>query len=35
MIIEEHCNGKLTVKNGEDGAIFLIQIPIYEELEDV
>jgi len=35
MIIEEHCNGKLTVTNGKDGAVFLIKIPIYMELEDV
>ena len=26
MIIEEHCKGKLTVRNGENGAIFTIEI---------
>lgn len=26
-IIEEHCNGQLTVANGEDGAVFSISLP--------
>jgi signal transduction histidine kinase len=28
MIIEEHCNGKLSVANNEEGAIFTITLPI-------
>jgi PAS domain S-box-containing protein len=35
MIVEEHCNGSLTISNGIDGAIFLIQIPLYKENLDV
>ena len=27
IIVEDHCQGKLSVKNGEDGAVFTIQIP--------
>ena len=30
IIIEEHCNGKLEVKNGSKGAIFSISLPILE-----
>ena len=27
MIIEEHCNGKLSVKNSKEGAVFKIALP--------
>jgi len=33
MIIEEHCEGRLTVYNSGDGTAFLIQVPISEEIE--
>ena len=35
MIIEDHCNGHLSVSNTADGAVFLIKIPIYKEVKDV
>jgi len=34
IIVEEHCNGKLTVTNSDEGAIFIIQIPIYKEVKE-
>jgi len=27
IIIEEHCKGKLSVKNGDEGAIFIVELP--------
>ena len=28
IIIDEHCEGNLTVKNGKKGAIFQIKLPL-------
>ena len=31
IIIEEHCNGKIEVENGKEGAIFRLLFPIFQE----
>jgi len=31
IIIEEHCNGKIEVRNGKEGAIFRLIFPIFQE----
>ncbi|MBF0316753.1 MAG: PAS domain S-box protein [Nitrospirae bacterium] len=33
MIIEEHCHGKLVVRNIEDGASFTVELPKYEKAQ--
>ena len=33
IIVEDHCEGKLIVKNTEDGVCFTIKIPIAKEGE--
>ncbi len=35
VIIEEHCRGYLLVENTNEGASFIIKIPIYQENENV
>ncbi len=35
IIIEDHCNGKMIVRNNEEGAEFILQIPLYEGEENV
>ncbi|WP_052502504.1 transporter substrate-binding domain-containing protein [Halarcobacter anaerophilus] len=34
IIINEHCEGNLKVKNGEEGAVFSIELPILKEEEN-
>jgi len=34
IIIETHCSGKLSVSNNDNGAVFMLKLPLLKNIEE-